>query len=243
MTQKISFSVDGQKIAGTLIYPEEKKEKYPAMMFVHGWMSSEKGYIERAKPIADLGYVCLTFSLRGHGESEGKLNSFSRYDHLRDCISAYDFLSGQKYINKDTIHVSGSSYGGYLASMLTTKRNIASLALKAPALYPDENFEIPTLKLIRNNIMIYRQKDLKFDENLALSAIHNYPNKIFLIECEKDDDIPKATINNYLSAANKTNIQHIVIPESDHRSSKPEWNRFFIDQLVEWFKKIKYAGN
>ena len=237
MKKTCSFSVNNQKIQGTLLIPDnEQKIDSPAVLFIHGWTSSQKGYISRAQAVSNLGYICLTFNMRGHGESEGNLEYLSRKDHLEDCITAYDFLSSQPNIIRNKIHVVGASYGGYLASLLSTKRSVASLVLRAPALYPDEQFTTPTLHLIRENIQIYRQKNLTYQENKALSAVHSYGGNILLIECENDTDVPKPTTNSYAQAIrDQKQLTRILIPSADHALTQPQWNQFFIDTLVSWF--------
>jgi len=240
--QKCSFSVNNQKILGTLLLPEtEQNTDSSAVLFIHGWTSSEKGYIPRAQVISALGYVCLTFSMRGHGESEGDLEQLSREDHLQDCIAAYDFLASQPNINRNHIQVVGASYGGYLASLLSANRPIASLVLRAPALYPDDQFITPTLHLVRENIQIYQQKNLSYQENKALSAVHSYYGNILLIECENDIDVPKPTTNSYAQAiCDQKQLTRVLIPGSDHALTQSQWNQFFIDTLVSWFSNQKH---
>src|SRR5829696_601604 len=63
----VDIAVDGQHIAGTFI---ARKTTVPGVLFVHGWGGSQRQYITRAREIAQLGCVCLTFDLRGHGGTE-----------------------------------------------------------------------------------------------------------------------------------------------------------------------------
>lgn len=103
MQKMISFIVNNKKLRGTLIIPKNIHIGTSAVLFIHGWTSSETGYVPRAQVISKLGYVCLTFSMRGHGESEGKLENLSRDDHLKDCIAAYDFLASQSNVDRKKI--------------------------------------------------------------------------------------------------------------------------------------------
>jgi uncharacterized protein len=234
--QHVSFSIDTQLIHGTL-FTNKISSPTPAVLFIHGWTSNESGYAPRAEAITNLGHTCLTFNLRGHGSSDGKLEQFSRADHLRDAIAAYDFLASQPYVDPHAISVVGASYGGYLASLLTAQRPIISLVLRAPALYPDEQFTSPTLSLIKENIQIYRQKHLTYRDNKALQAIHSFSGKILLIESQQDETIPKETIQNYIQAVMRpTQLVHSVIPDADHRLSTNTAKQQFIDVLVDWFK-------
>lgn len=77
--------------------------KNPAIIFIPGWTSDETGYKPRAEALIKLGYICLTISLRGHGESFGKMEDFSRADYIQDAIAAYDFLVKQKEVDTNII--------------------------------------------------------------------------------------------------------------------------------------------
>jgi hypothetical protein len=46
----------------------------------------------------------------------------------------------------------GNSYGGYLASILTTLRPVKWLALTVPALYRDEDWSVPKQRLDREDL-------------------------------------------------------------------------------------------
>ena len=63
----------------------------------------------------------------------------SREDNLHDVLAAYDLLRGQPAVDDQAIAVVGSSYGGYLAAILTSRRRVRWLGLRAPALYWDED--------------------------------------------------------------------------------------------------------
>jgi dipeptidyl aminopeptidase/acylaminoacyl peptidase len=61
----------------------------------------------------------------------------TRQDGLDDVLAAYDYLASQPLIDKTAIGVIGTSYGGYLAMLLTAYRPVRWLAMRVPALYPD----------------------------------------------------------------------------------------------------------
>src|SRR5581483_10888284 len=97
--QDVTYTVEGQTLHGSLLYPEKVKPKNPAILFLHGWKSSQKRHIERAKHLVALGFVCMTFDLQGHGESEGDRAILSIENYLSDVIAAYDFLKKQKDVD------------------------------------------------------------------------------------------------------------------------------------------------
>ncbi len=111
---------------------------------MHGWGGSQQRDLARAKGIAGLGCICLTFDLRGHASAEARLCQVSREDNLRDLVAAYDRLRGHPAIDTDAIAVVGTSYGGYLATILTSLRPVKWLALRVPAIYRDASGEHPS---------------------------------------------------------------------------------------------------
>lgn len=117
-----SFVSDNLKLDGTIFYPSIKKDKYPAILFVHGWTSERKRSFQYAKSLADLGYICLLFDLRGHGTSEGDINKATIKEFVDDVLAAYDYLLKIEVVDKENISAVGSSFGGYLVSLLSTQR-------------------------------------------------------------------------------------------------------------------------
>ena len=64
---KVSLSVDDQKVAGTLLRPEAP---VPGFLFIHGWGGDQAEDLGHAEELARLGCICFTFDLRGHAESD-----------------------------------------------------------------------------------------------------------------------------------------------------------------------------
>ncbi len=89
-SESIQIDIDDEQMSGTFLSP---KSKVPGVLFVHGWGGSQERDLERAKGIAGLGCVCLTFDLRGHTNGTGiPLTRVTREDNLRDLLAAYDRL-------------------------------------------------------------------------------------------------------------------------------------------------------
>src|SRR5215203_3697625 len=165
--EEIDIAVDGQHIAGTLVSPATL---IPGVLFVHGWGGTQETYLARARQIAALGCVCLTFKLRGHAETEPQHETVTREDNLRDLIAAYDVLASQRMVDKASIAVVGSSYGAYLAAILTALRPVRWLALRVPALYKNDDWSLPKQQLKKYGLAAYRRLAISPDENRALGA-------------------------------------------------------------------------
>jgi len=73
--QKIEIRGGSGTIDGTLVLPGVL---VPGVLFVHGWGGSQQQYLARAREIAALGCVCLTFDLGGHAGTQPKRETVSR---------------------------------------------------------------------------------------------------------------------------------------------------------------------
>lgn len=240
MMKKISFTVDSQTLRGTLHFPKKLQQTNPSILFIHGWASNETGYYPRAKALTEKGYICLSFNLRGHGTSDGNLSELSPKNHLRDVLAAYDFLAGEKGIDRKKISAVGASYGAFLITILTSKREVYKIALRAPALFYNKNFTMQTEKIVKDREETLFQKFHPDKNNFALSAIKHFTGDILLIESQKDQIIPHQILQFYAKAANSvksrgTHLSHKVIHNADHQLSRLKWKKTFITYLTDWY--------
>lgn len=237
--KKIKIPVESNFITGRLLHPKIIKPNQPALLLLHGWMSNDSGNIKRAEELIKLGFICLTINFRGHGDSSGELEKLSRQDHLNDAISAYDYLMSHDGIDKDKIGIIGTSYGSYIAVLLSIYRKIKWLVIRSPAIYNNDKFEEPSIKMIGKIIAKdYRLKKIIPLENKALNAISEFMGEILLVESGNDELIPAQTIDNYKNSIyDKNKLTHIIILDADHSLSKPKWNNQFMEILIQWLKK------
>src|SRR5215207_1924070 len=230
--EAIDIRVDGQRIAGTLVTPDTL---IPGVLFVHGWGGSQEKYLARAREIAALGCVCLTFNLRGHAETEPQYDTVTREDNLRDLLAAYDLLAEHSLVDKSSIAVVGSSYGAYLAAILTELRPVRWLALRVPALYRDEDWSLPKQQLKKYELAAYRRLAISPDENRALGACAAFRSDVLIVESEHDDIIPHPVIANDMAAfENAHSLTYRVIEGADHGLSEESWQQAFTTLLVNW---------
>lgn len=232
----IKIKSDNQNIAATLIKPEGAKEPLPALIFVHGWKSDKRGNVKRAVEISKLGFICLCIDLRGHGNSDGSIEDFSRKDHLEDIKSAYKYLSELPEVKKNNIGIIGSSYGGYLAAVAVNDLKFNRLVLRVPALYFDDNFDVPTDKLINGDPKAFKTWDLTSENSLALKGVKNFKGKILIIEAEKDIVIPTEVINNYRNIADKKNTKFVLMRDTPHSLETQQQEDAYLYILKHWLK-------
>src|SRR5215207_7897419 len=104
--QTVDLGVGARTIAGTVVAPDFRVE---GMLFIHGWAGNQEQYLVRARQVAALGCVCLTFDLHGHAATSEFQATVTREENLADVVAAYDYLAGSMNVNADAIGVVGSS--------------------------------------------------------------------------------------------------------------------------------------
>lgn len=234
--REIRIPSGDRSIAGTLVAPDTV---VPGVMLVHGWDGSQEQYLARAHAIAALGCICLTIDLRGHASDKAHRGTVTREDNLNDMLAAYDLLTGHPAVDANSVVVVGSSYGGYLAAVLSALRPVRRLALRAPALYKDDDWLVPKQQLDRQEIARYRAMKLPSDSNRALAASAIFEGDVLLVESEHDHIVPHPVIENYRAAFLRTrSMTYRVIEGADHSLSRPEWSDAYTAMLVNWMSEV-----
>ena len=232
----IDIPVDSHHIAGTLVGPDTM---VPGVMLVHGWDGSQDQYIARAHELAALGCICLTFDLRGHVRHQSMRETVTREDNLRDVLAAYDVLVGHPAVDPTAIAIVGSSYGGYLAAILSSMRMVRWLALRVPALYRDEDWLVPKRMLSRDDLVAYRNSIVKPVENRALAACAAFRGDVLIVESENDTFVPHRVIENYKDAfKNAMSITYRVMRGADHALSEKPQQQAYTSLLVNWMTEM-----
>ncbi|MGE8639801.1 MAG: alpha/beta hydrolase family protein, partial [Achromobacter sp.] len=232
----IALSVDGQTLDGTFLTPEDK---VPGVLFIHGWGGSQAFDLNRAKGIAALGCVCLTFDLRGHAATREQQLQVTREDNLRDVVAAYDRLAAHPSLDSGSVVVVGSSYGGYLAALLSSLRRVRWLALHVPALYLDDEWLLPKNQLNRETLRAYRNSYVPPESNRALKACADFAGDVLIVEAEHDTFIPHSTIMSYRSAFRRSHsLTHRIIDGADHALTEKTAQRAYTSILVNWVTEM-----
>lgn len=233
----VQIAVDDQSIAGTLVVP---RTLVPGVLFVHGWGGSQDQYLARARQIAALGCICLTFNLRGHVETKPLFETVSREINLRDVLAAYDLLAARRHVDPEAIALVGSSYGGYLAAIVTTMRPVKWLALRAPALYIDTGWSVPKLELHRSqDLKRYRHSRVAAADNKALGACQAFAGDVLLIESQDDDVVPQAVLSSYREACTHArSLTYRCLPGANHGLTSEADQRAYSTVLVNWLSEM-----
>jgi pimeloyl-ACP methyl ester carboxylesterase len=183
--------------------------------------------IRARRAVEELGAVCLTFDLSGHGASGGERGAFSLADHLDDVTAAYDRLLEER-VDPERIGVCGASYGGYLGAVLTDRRRVRRLLIRAPALYSDDHWEVR---------LAARSRETRVPpDSRALRALRGFAGEVLVIESGRDEVIPPEWIAAYREAA--LHAEHLRMPEATHALVEPAWQEEFLAALIEFFRAL-----
>src|ERR1700736_596069 len=137
-------------IRANLGFPEEKKDRYPAVIVVHGlggYRDANEGYA--AAELRKAGFATLTYdSFAARGTTGAALQGSSGYlmPGIADAYAALRLLSAEPRIDADRIAIIGFSYGGEVAHLsafetLRSALNPGSGRFAAHvAFYPGGNF-------------------------------------------------------------------------------------------------------
>jgi len=232
----VEIAVGDERMAGTFLAPGSK---VPGVLFVHGWGGSQERDLDRARGIAGLGCVCLTFDLRGHIRNSERQLTVTREENLRDLISAYDCLHRHPAIDTRAIAVVGTSYGAYLSTILTTLRPVQWLSLRVPSLYRDAQWDTPKRKLDREDLARHRGGFVPAAENRALTACMRFRGDVLLVESENDPLVPHSTIMSYRAAFQHSHsLTHRVIDNADHALSDKAAQQAYTSILVNWITEM-----
>lgn len=213
-------------------------EKNPAIMFIHGWNGSSESNTPYVKLLTQKGYICLNFDLPSHGSSVEARETLSRKDYLEFVLTQYDELATRNDVDTNKIHIFGSSFGAYLAILLSSKRHVARLALRVPANYKDEGFDDPqTLSTGENeDTMNWRYEALSKNDTLSLQALSQFSGNTLIVESEYDELIPHQAIQNYVNVIERENtLTYTVMKDTSHALDDEESKRKFVEILYEWF--------
>lgn len=228
-----------EKIGGKLYIPKGKGP-FPAVVFFHGSGGTGNTNFETAKLLSKHGILGFAFNFQGVGLSGGKFEDQTVMKGTSDGVAAIGYLEFDvPEADMNRIGFVGSSYGGYVSSVLSglsgisgNKKQIAkSMVLIAPAAYP---------KSAENN---QRDADSNLDgnyeESLSYEMIRKFKGDLQVQICEKDDVVPQEISEKYYSEAKNARRKELyVIKGAKHwLGGQPKQKKVSQDKIIDWFKK------
>ena len=234
------IQVDGQTLDARIVSPSTR---LPAVLLVHGWDSDQHHYEDRARQVAELGCVCMTIDLRGHGRLAAQHHQVTPADNLRDVLAAYDTLAARPEVDPASICLVGTSYGGYLAVLATSQRPVRWLALRVPALYQDQHQHVAKAKIDRAALQHFRETVAPDTPNRALQACAAYRGDVLLVASACDQTLPPANIAAYRGAlSHSESLTYRRISEADHALSDTRSQQAYDAIFSAWITEMILGG-
>ncbi|MDQ1246643.1 MAG: uncharacterized protein QG597_1011 [Actinomycetota bacterium] len=258
-------TLDRLKLAATLVEPEQATDQ--AVVLVHGGgvTRQEGGFFTRlADGLAEAGVASLRFDLRGHGQSEGRMEELTLAAVLNDIRVA--LAQVREATGAASVSLLGASFGGGICAYYAAKRpaEVERLVL----LNPQFNYKRRTI----DNTPFWENDHLKpeaateldaqgyiaFNPNLRHgraifhevfwfdldSAIREIQAPTLLVHGTKDtlvpiastlDALPRFTAEHWLVTVEGS--QHGFAVHDDPQYLNPqsqEWQAFVIRTVAEW---------
>jgi pimeloyl-ACP methyl ester carboxylesterase len=111
MMRNIEFrSPNGESLRGFLFEPPRPGPN-PALIFVHGLLSTHAEFGDYPEKFSELGYVALAIDLRGHGESGGMSGFITEERMVEDVRQAVDFVIELPGVDSRRVALLGHSLG------------------------------------------------------------------------------------------------------------------------------------
>lgn len=140
--ENVSFKSLRHNLVGELIFPNDLKNKAPAVMLLHGLSNSRKDcplINELAEALIKNGYIVFRFDFFGSGDSSGLLKNKTLNILKMNAFDGLKFLSKDKRV-KD-IGVWGRSLGGTLATYCGLNKKVKATVFASPSIFLTRNFK------------------------------------------------------------------------------------------------------
>ena len=236
----VDVLVENTTLSGTW---HEPNRLIPGVLFVHGWGSNQGNNLRLARSISRLGCICFTFDLRGHMATSQLHGSVTPEQNMADVLAAYDLLAAHEWVDKDAIAVIGSSYGGYLAAILTSLRPVDWLVLRVPALYRDSDWKKAKAKIDRQTLNAYRDLYLEPDDNRALRACAKFRGDALIVESELDTVVAHPAVASFAAAfRNAHSLTHRVLDGADHGLTDAHCREAYHRIVSRWMSEMISAA-
>ncbi len=105
-------ATDGVELAANVFVPTNLQENAlaPLVIFINSWALNEYEYLTQAGQLAEKGYVVLSYSTRGFGQSGGMIGTAGPQD-IQDLSTVIDYAIANFPVDPNAIGTAGISYG------------------------------------------------------------------------------------------------------------------------------------
>jgi uncharacterized protein len=144
LTEKEVTIQGSADLKGTLIIPETRFEKAPAILIIGGSGKLDRNgkvnkkldlklYGQIAEYLTSLGFINLRYDKRGVGASEGDYLTTGLWDLVDDAQTAIQFLKNLPEVDPDKVIVLGHSEGCTIGTAVAVREELGGLVLLSGA--------------------------------------------------------------------------------------------------------------
>lgn len=140
----ILVSHHGRTLHGFFFEPEEK-DRYPLVIFSHGYNGHKSDFEKTAEYLADAGIASVACTFCGgstRDESGFPTTQMTLFTEKEDLLAILDRMKQETKVEKEHIFLFGASQGGLISTMAAEERKeeIAGMILLYPALCIADNW-------------------------------------------------------------------------------------------------------
>ncbi len=236
-----------EKLVGIETIPSVQKNKYPAVILLHGFgdTKEESGMFDGlAKNLSTAGILVYRFDFSGCGESDGDYSETSLSKLKSDLSKILEFVQAQSKVDNSRIGILGQSFG--TATAITLNPKVNCLIMMGSVAHPKEilanlfgksyNPKGISTRIKPNGVItkIKPQFWKDFENHNLLESIKNIHCPILFIHGSKDDIVPVSEMELYFQNANKPK-EKVMIGGGDH-GLRPHRDKMY-KIVVDWFNK------
>lgn len=251
---KITFKNDDIDFEGFVIKPDGYKpgKKYPAILEIHGGPKTVTGEVLYHEYLyfAKQGYFVFFTNPRG---SDGRGNDFMNIRGKYGTIDYDDLMKFtdsvlEKYedIDRDNVHVTGGSYGGFMTNWIIGHTNRFKSAASQRSISnwlsffgvsdigyyfaTDQNLAEP----FTSSEALWERSPLKYASEVKTPTLFIHSDEDF--RCPLEQGVQMFTALKYFGVDSKIVIFHGENHELS-RSGKPKHRQRRLDEIITWIKK------
>lgn len=129
---------DGKTIRGCIYLPERTVQRFPLVIFCHGFGSNFRELMHHGEGFVEAGICCLFFDFCGGGPeslSDGAFEEMTVGTECEDLETVIGCVKELDYVDPKRIFLQGESMGGLVSALVAARRpeDIRALVLWYPA--------------------------------------------------------------------------------------------------------------